>query len=685
MGCSSGGSGGGSKSQGSSSAGSSTNATQWQTAMAALAQGGPQDPVRLTATGLSAFNDLIARNWPHALPFIRDAVEQEIMKAIPPQHAGGLSVLQVKSITFDGATPPELQATAPAPIQTLEAHIPQFGGAGWSLSMEVVLGGTIPINLGGGVQTGITVQFAATATASGVRVVQPIDMDLSHHTQVQITSAGTPLLQLQLQFTSLDPILSQVLPQVTQLLDPIVRVGLIAGAIYARQQITGFLASGLPSGQSWGKGGPALAPPTGTIDLEQAAEDALTRQLSDHMPFGNLYPAAADTPNSGGNIIGWRHHGDSALWTGVWLGTAAYRQDATGKKDVLPKIREVVRYYDIMTRVTAPKIGLLARTAMPTSSPHAAVLTQKSVGWVQTVDGVPYAAVGTTSRDSYTGTFFGLGQAFHRIPEVRQDVTPIVDRLLENLENDGWMVYQAPLQNNVIASGGPPGISVTFAQAPMQVANLANIGAMVNPARWAQLRARTEGLTEMMWFNSWVSSHEVHISYYGFSLANLHSMSGFELETDPFNYRGYLKTHRILRETVAHHQNAAFDAANGIGIPTEAATMAPLVQAELELLSQRPHRGFANTLINDPTIQKTTYSTSIPNQPGAPQQPIQTGTRSWVVSVYPIPIEKRPSTAYVWSSSPFDIDSFGTDPKEQHPGVDLTYPYWIARSHGLLK
>ena len=59
--------------------------------------------------------------------------------------------------------------------------------------------------------------------------------------------------------------------------------------------------------------------------------------------------------------------------------------------------------------------------------------------------------------------------------------------------------------------------------------------------------------------------------------------------------------------------------------------------------------------------------------------------RSWVVSVYPIPIDKRPSTAYVWSSSPFDIDSFGTDPKEQHPGVDLTYPYWIARSHGLLK
>ena len=83
--------------------------------------------------------------------------------------------------------------------------------------MEVVLGGTIPINLGGGVQTSITVQFASTAAASGVRVVQPIDMDLSHHTPVQITSAGTPLLQMQLQFTSQDPILSQVLPQVTQL------------------------------------------------------------------------------------------------------------------------------------------------------------------------------------------------------------------------------------------------------------------------------------------------------------------------------------------------------------------------------------------------------------------------------------------------------------------------------------
>ena len=52
------------------------------------------------------------------------------MKAIPPQHAGGLSVLQVKSITFDGSTPPALQATAPAPIQTLEANIPKFGVSG---------------------------------------------------------------------------------------------------------------------------------------------------------------------------------------------------------------------------------------------------------------------------------------------------------------------------------------------------------------------------------------------------------------------------------------------------------------------------------------------------------------------------------------------------------------------------
>ncbi len=661
-------------------AASANHARQWQTAMAALAQGGANDPVGFSTAGLSAFNDLVARNWPRLEPVFRALVEAELRANIPAQHLGGLSVLQLQRLRFDATQPPALAAHGGAARQTLEIQLP--GQGGWRLEADLTLGGTVPVVIGS-VQSSITVQLSATVQVDDIRLVLPAEIDLTNPRRPELVRAGTPSIQLQLRFSSPDPLLSQILPQATQLLDPVVRLGLAAGAVYARQWIVGYLANGLPNGRDWGRGGPALAPPTGAIDLEQAAERTFARQMREHMPFGNVYPAVADQPHTGGSIIGWRHHGDSALWSGVWLATAAYRQELTGRRDAMAKMREVVRYYDVMTRVCAPHVGLLARTAMPASSPHAQAVLRKSTSWTQVVDGTRYAAIGDTSRDSYTGTFFGLGQAYLRVPELRAEIAPTITRMLDDLERNDWMVYQAPLQANVLAGGGQPGISVTFAQAPMQVANLATVGALVDPARWSGLKARTRGLTDIMWLNSWVSAHEVHTGYFGFNLAHLHILSAVELETDPTLYRGYLRTLRILRETIGHHHNAAFDAVHAIAIPSAAAYERPRVQSELELQSQRPIRGFRIVNSQDPSIPNTIYTTTFPNQSGAPGQPIQTGPRSWRVALYPVPIPKRPSDGYIWSSSPFELDG-DVDPREQHVTQDLTLPYWIARSHGVL-
>ena len=47
-------------------------------------------------------------------------------------------------------------------------------------------------------------------------------------------------------------------------------------------------------------------------------------------------------------------------------------------------------------------------------------------------------------------------------------------------------------------------------------------------------------------------------------------------------------------------------------------------------------------------------------------------------------IEKRPPTAFLWSSSPFELDGW-EDARIENPGVDCLLPYWVARSYGILR
>jgi hypothetical protein len=645
--------------------------------MAALSQAPNPDPVRFEAASLTAFNDLIARNWPHIVPLVDEMAKLELNKAIG-NALGGIRIVGLSGVTLDIAEPPALDATMPAPQQTIDIHVPRSPGT-WSLKLDATIGGTIPIRVGG-LTTTVTIQLAVEATAADVRVVQPFDMDLSDPLVPVITGAGAPSVSFQLLLDSPDPLLSQILPQVTSLLRPVVQVGLVAASHYARQQVVGFLQTGLPPGRLWGRGGPALVASTATADLAVASEDMLSELQANHMPFGNMYPAFFDTPHTGGSVHSYRHWGDSALWTGVTLGTMSYRQDLTGRTDASAKMREMVKYYDIQTRMTAPLTGLLSRTAIPASSPHAQPLLAESVSWVAAVDGVQYVGLGNTSRDSYTGTMFGLGQAYHRVPALRTEIATIVNRMMGYLESYGWVVYQAPGQKNVGPNG--PGISVPFAQSPLQVHNFTTIAHMIDPTAWGPLRQRVRELTELCWFNAWVSAHEVHWGYYGFSLGHINTLSAVELETEPYHYRGLLKNLAVMRETVGHHQNAAFDAVAGIAVPTRAAQMGTMVKDELGLLVERPRRGFRVTNSQDPSILWTTYVTSIPNQTGSPGQPVQTGARSTDAAIYPVPIPKRPSTSYVWSSSPFELDG-NVDPREQQPGLDLLFPFWISQSHGL--
>ncbi len=656
--------------------GSATNQPQWQTALAALAAG-PLDPLRLEAPALVAYNQLIADAWPHVSPRIASEVENALQQQVG-QLLQGVTLLSLGSVSLDASAPPALEATAPAPVQTARLQLPAPPGA-WQLSFDAMVGGTFPITIGG-LTTNLTLTAPIQVTVQNVRAEAPVDVDLSGPLP-QVGSAGTPQVQLQIVVSSTNPLLNGLGGFLTQILDPIVHAALQVGVVYAQWQL-GQLQGLLPSSMHWGHGGPPRPTYAGGPDLDSlaAAIDVVTR--AEHMPHDMVFPAVYDQPHSGGQVIEYRHWGDSALWTGAYLAAQSYRFDHDADPGALTAAQRLVSAYELCSQVVpAPHEGLLARTAMPLGSPWEVPLQSKHNYFIGTVNGQVYGALGDTSRDSYTGTFFGLGQAYHRIPALRAEVAPIVTRLLQYLVDHGWTVYKAPGQTN-----NPSGTewSVSFAQSPSAVLNFAAIGKLVDPARFGALHQQLAGLSSLLWFPTWASALEVHESYYKFNLGNMNLLGLLELETDPDRYRDHLQVLRVMRGALAHHDNPWFNVTNGVALPPQALPMGSLVQEELWAWSQRPRRGFTSTNSTNPNIAKGTYLAHLPAANNAPSSPFVTGTRPIEVALYPVPIPLRPSTAFVWSSSPFILDGYVADPREQHPGIDLMLPLWISQNHGML-
>ncbi len=660
--------------------GTATNQPQWQTALAALAAAPSPDPVRFEAASLAAYDDLIARAWPGIAPRVAAEIETSLQGAAG-NALSGVAIASVGAVTVDVAAPPALAASAPAPRQTVEAFLPAPPQR-WSVEVEVLLGGTIPLSIGG-VSIPISISIPVTATASDVAVVAPVDMDLADPTRPRIASAGTPSVALRLTLASNAPELQQVSGLVTQLLDPIVRAALQVGAIVAQQQL-GIALGQLPDERDWGRGGPPVAATPNAPALEPIADALAVAIDRDHTPHGNVYEAVFDQPHAGGSIVGFRHHGDAAIWTGSYLASLAYRYDVDGDPRALTAAARIISAFDKQTRLSPPPFdGLLARTAIPLSSPHAAALRGSQSYYEGTVNGVAYGALGDISRDQYTGVLFGLGQAWHRMPPLRSEITPIVERLIDQLDRHGWNAFKAPGQGNYPADPATA-LSVTFAQAPQAVLAFATVGRVVDPARWSALHARTAPLADMLWFNAWVSAGEVHESYYRYNLSHTNLLTLVELETDPDRYRAYLRLMRILRTTVGHHQNAWFDVIAAVADPSAGPTLGPRVQRELELWTLRPRRGFAVTNSADPSIAKATITATIPAWGGSPGGALTTAPRTREVAVLPLPIDRRTASDFVWQRSPFSLDG-AKDPHEQPPGIDLVLPYWVGRNHGLLR
>jgi hypothetical protein len=121
-----------------------------------------------------------------------------------------------------------------------------------------------------------------------------------------------------------------------------------------------------------------------------------------------------------------------------------------------------------------------------------------------------------------------------------------------------------------------------------------------------------------------------------------------------------------------------------MAIPTQTQNTGALVKDELDRWSLRPRRGHSVQNSQNPAIQQVTYTITLPNTTGGPAGGFVTAARSRQVALYPLPIELRTPTDYLWQRDPFRLDG-GHPPTHQSPGIDLTLPYWFSKNHALIR
>src|SRR5678815_5271809 len=194
-----------------------------------------------------------------------------------------------------------------------------------------------------------------------------------------------------------------------------------------------------------------------------------------HMPYGTIIDPVFKAADSN-EIDYYSRGGDSAICTGHYLAAESFRYAVTHSAEALDNVRSALAGARLLVDITGN--NLLARCLIPTGSPYAARLVDEEKGHgvrKATLNGQEYYWIGNTSRDQYSGIFFGLGVAYDVVDDsqVRVEISDLVTRLLDFLIARNWLV--------VMPDGS---VSSSFSGRAEQRLSFLQVGRHVNPSRF---------------------------------------------------------------------------------------------------------------------------------------------------------------------------------------------------------
>ena len=369
-----------------------------------------------------------------------------------------------------------------------------------------------------------------------------------------------------------------------------------------------------------------------------------------HLPYGTILNPIFAAPGST-TIAAYTRCGDSALFTGHYLAAEAFRYAATRSLQGLANARTAVNGLTMLTDITG--IDLLARCALPASSPYAAgIAHEESANGVHqaTRNGEPWIWLGNTSRDQYCGAFFGLGVAYDLItdPPTRAAIAALVTRLTQNLLNHGWNIVM-PDQS----------VSTTFLIRPDEQLTILAIAQHVNPSFQSQYLQMAGASAFTVPLPLGIDSANNQSSYFKFNLDFIDLYNLIRLTSPTASAHGYYEDgYSAVRNATSTHQNAFFDMIDRALHGPDANRDAE-VRASLDAWLQRPRTdGFVDL--------RGKYPACSSNE-----------------ACNPIPVAERPPSDFLWQLDPYQLSGGGSGIIET-AGIDYTLPFWMARFYGVI-
>jgi hypothetical protein len=406
---------------------------------------------------------------------------------------------------------------------------------------------------------------------------------------------------------------------------------------------------------------PPVRPPAPVDTLSAAAADSISANIQSLHLVGSFPHATIIDPRFASGdlsspdyytVADYVHAGDAAIWTGHYLAAEAFRYAVTKSPDALANARRALGGIQGLVDVTTPaKPGLLARFLWPDTWEHAASIAAAEAGhgvYRGSPGGVSHRWLGNTSRDQYSGVFFGLGVAFDLIehPDVRSRIVDLVTRMLDFLLRNNW---------NVAMPDGS--FSTTFIARPDQQLALLQVGRRVNPARFdAPYRAHRSTYAGVVPVPIALECADPHGSYYKFNLNHINLYNLVRLEEPGAAHIAYMHAFQTLRSCIKNHENAHFNvvdlALNGPDTARDADT-----RTYLHLWLRRPRRDYHVDL--------------------RPKYPACGDNRACSV----VAVDERVNTDFLWQRSPFLLAG-GGDGTVETAAIDYLLPYWMARYYG---
>ena len=203
------------------------------------------------------------------------------------------------------------------------------------------------------------------------------------------------------------------------------------------------------------------SPSAGT--RRQKAEEYDDWHLAWHQPDHGSCIHAFFTDDNYTEISGYHGLGDSTIWTGTYLGSQSLRYWVTGeaqaKQNAIDKVHTLSGHLHVTGRT-----GFISRFWGSQSMLN----YYGGLSWCQNeprchlVDTGPYTGdfwIGETSRDQYTGWFYGMALAYDLIDDeptrdiIRDDVAEVLDELINNYF---WILDEAGLPTDAAPNVLPP-------------------------------------------------------------------------------------------------------------------------------------------------------------------------------------------------------------------------------------